>query len=546
MEDKTKLRGINQEIHSSSELSMTLRPAWRLSPWLFIPILYVMQAMPTTIVQEVFTITYKDLHVANATIVAWTSIIALPWALKLFWGPLVDLNFTKRRWTLGMELLITAALCCLAWGVMLPQYGGGHVQAGFRITLGLLLIMAIFSATHDIACDGLYILSLTKKQQAAYVGIQGSCYRLGRLLCVGGLVFLAGELEKRGVGNARSWMIVLAIAAVLYGLGTIYNFFMLPAPDIDAPAKQKPGEKRGDIARTIIVVSLGISIVLLIDGGIHLIGGFIFNAINPPGATGAAIKLPQWKQTPADMIHFAWLVGVGVALFIAMSLAMRKTMRGTVMAESFLTFVRQPGFWAIFLFVMFYRFGEAMVTKVLPLFLKDPVSHHGLNVSTADVGLIVGTAGVIGIIFGGIIGGLVVARLGLKKSFWPLAIAMHAPNLFFLFIALGYRSFANPAGWPNYFFHNWLLYLAAFVQEFGYGFGFAAYSLFLMNVAQRSHFQAAHYAFGTGLGALCIIAAGILSAVLVASVTYTWFFAAVCILTIPGMITLLIIPLGNE
>jgi PAT family beta-lactamase induction signal transducer AmpG len=206
--------------------------------------------------------------------------------------------------------------------------------------------------------------------------------------------------------------------------------------------------------------------------------------------------------------------------------------------------VRQPGFWGIMAFIMFYRFGEAMVTRVLPLFFLDPINKGGLGVSMLELGVI-NTAGIFGIIFGGIAGGLVVSRLGLRKSFWPLALAMYAPNIFYLIIAMGKDQFANPHGWPNLLFHNWILYVATFTHEFGYGIGLATYSLFLMNIAQRSVFRTAHYAFGTGLSALCILAAGIVSAILLASVNYVWFFIAVCALSVPGMITLLIIPMES-
>ncbi|HWB54548.1 MAG TPA: hypothetical protein VG722_10160, partial [Tepidisphaeraceae bacterium] len=342
---------------------------------------------------------------------------------------------------------------------------------------------------------------------------------------------------------ARSWMFVLLIAAGLYILGTMYNFFMLPRPTTDRPAVElERGENRRNIFRTGLIIILGVGIFLLLDSGVRLIGGSIFDLLNRNRA-GAPVILPDWRQSIADMRYWATMHQVGLGIFIISSLLIRKNLRGTVMATAFISFASQRRFWAIFLFIMFYRFGEAMVTRVLPLFLKDPISHGGLAVSTEDVGLIVGTAGVLGIIVGGLIGGWVVARIGLKKSIWPLAIAMHLPNIFYLLIAIANHKFADPNAWPNRFFHDWILYIAAFVHEFAYGFGFAAYSLFLMMIAQRREFKTAHYAFGTGLGALCGVAAGIVSAILLASVNYVWFFVAVCALTIPGMLTLLVIPL---
>jgi PAT family beta-lactamase induction signal transducer AmpG len=219
------------------------------------------------------------------------------------------------------------------------------------------------------------------------------------------------------------------------------------------------------------------------------------------------------------------------------------------MAQAFSSYVSQRGFIGILAFVLFYRFGEAMVTRVLPLFLKDSVEKGGLAISGKHAGLIVGGAGVIGIIIGGILGGIVVSRFGLRRSFWPLAICMHAPNLLYLAIAMGYQTSPDPSHWQNLVLTDWPLYVGAFVHEFGYGFGFAAYFVFLMDVAQRGNFKTAHYAFGTGLGALCGVLAGIVAAVLLASFTgprtYVAFFVAVCILTIPGMLTLLFIPMDE-
>jgi hypothetical protein len=132
----------------------------KINPAFFVPVLYVMQGMPVTTVQEMFVVTWKDLHVANPLIVSWLSILTLPWSFKLFWSPLIDINSTKRRWTVAMELLLTAAFIAIAWAITLPQYAGDAPQTGFFVALSLLFLMGCFSCTHDIACDGLYILSL--------------------------------------------------------------------------------------------------------------------------------------------------------------------------------------------------------------------------------------------------------------------------------------------------------------------------------------------------------------------------------------------------
>jgi PAT family beta-lactamase induction signal transducer AmpG len=536
------------------------------NPWLFVPVLYIMQAMPVTTVQEMFSFTWKDLGVANPLIVSWTAILGLPWTLKLFWSPLVDLNSTKRRWVVTMQALITFSFVALIWAVTLPQFSAGGPTAGFYITLVLLLLMGCLSSTHDIACDGLYILSLNKQQQAAWVGVQGTAYKLGRLLCVGALVYFAGKMhEDGGVGMSASWAVVFTIAAIMYGGGGIWNFFFLPRPPIDKPAVESaPGENRRDIFRTITVVAIGVCLYFLVASSIRILGDWIYNTVNA-GRPADHLILKDWSQ--GTQVEPVYLLGIpfgqhypvfkqylifaaSIIVLIPLFAAARRQLRGTAMAEAFGSYVRQRGFMGILAFVMFYRFGEAMVTRVLPLFLKDPIEKGGLAISTKHAGLIVGGAGVFGIILGGIIGGIVVSRWGLRRSFWPLAICMHAPNLLYLAIAMGYGTSPDPTHWQNLVLIDWPLYVAAFVHEFGYGFGFAAYFVFLMDVAQRGSFRTSHYAFGTGLGALCGVFAGITGAILLASFggrsTYVAFFTAVCILTIPGMLTLLFIPLQDE
>jgi PAT family beta-lactamase induction signal transducer AmpG len=548
-----------------TEQPVALNRSRKINPWLFVPVLYLMQGMPVTIVQETFTVTWKDLNVANPLIAAWTAILAIPWTLKLFWSPLVDLNSTKRRWTIAMQALLTLAFAALVFVVLLPQYRHDAPTWGFYITLGVLLLMGCLSSTHDIACDGLYIISLTRRQQALWVGVQGTCYKLGRWLCVGLLVMIAGKLEYRGFGLARSWSIVLIIAAAIYGAGAIYNWFFLPAPADDKPAvEQSPGERKRDIRRTATVVAIGICLYFVFASTIRIVGDWTYDAINLHRAAGQLV-LNDWSQgTTLQPVHFLgipigmhypvvrqyliWIVSIGI--LIPFILAARAQLRGTAMASSFGSYVNQRGFWAIFLFVMLYRFGESMVTRTLPLFLKDPISRGGLGISTFDVGIIVGTFGVFGIIFGGLLGGWVVSRMGLRRAFWPLAIAMHLPNALYLLIAIFYHPAPSSHYWIQSTVANWPLSAAAFVHEFGYGFGFAAYFVFLMDVAQRANFTTSHYAFGTGLGALCGVFAGIVSAILLASFhgpqTYVWFFTAVCILTIPGTLTLLFIPMDDR
>ena len=407
-------------------------------PWLFVPVLYVMQAIPSTLVREVSTLVYKDFGLPNATIAFWVSLLGLPWMLKLFWAPVVDFNLTRRRWVLAAQALICASLVGLAVAWRLPLF--------FPVSLAILFVLGLASATHDIALDGLYLLSLSQRQQAYFVGVQSASFRAGRLLCTGGLVFLAGILQRGGQSIIASWTAVFIAVAVLYGGGALYARFFVPRPACDVPVRCAP------------------------------------------------------EAAP---------------LLVA-----------------FTTFIRQRGILAVLAFVLFYRFGEAMVSMITPLFLRDAVAVGGMGLSVAEVGVINGVAGIVGIILGGIAGGGVVGRYGLRRSFVLMLISMNAPNLLYVWVAA-----AHPA--------TWWMYVVAFVDQFGYGFGFAGYSVYLMHVAQRGNFRTSHYAIATGLGALTIMLAGMLSGYLQSTLGYVGFFIAVCLCTIPAILTILIIPLDD-
>jgi PAT family beta-lactamase induction signal transducer AmpG len=156
------------------------------NPWFFVPLLYFLQAIPVSLVQDVTTIVYKDLGLQNESITRWTSIIALPWSLQLLLGPLVETTGTKRQWVVRCQTIITAALMVVPFALNLP--------GSFELSLGAFLACAIFSALCNTAMDGFYMLSMTQAAQAKFAGVQTTCYRLGSLFAKGLLVYIAGLL----------------------------------------------------------------------------------------------------------------------------------------------------------------------------------------------------------------------------------------------------------------------------------------------------------------------------------------------------------------
>lgn len=186
-------------------------------------------------------------------------------------------------------------------------------------------------------------------------------------------------------------------------------------------------------------------------------------------------------------------------------------------AESFVSFFRKDGILLALLFIFFYRAPEGMLTKIVPLFLNDPMHRGGLGLSPQDIGLVSGTVGLIGLIIGGILGGIVASQYGLKKMLWPMVCAITLPDLVYVYLASIQPESLIPIN------------VCVFFEQFGYGVGFTAYMLYLIYFCQGEH-QTSHYAICTGFMAASLMLPGMIAGWLQESVGYTWFFIIVTIL----------------
>ncbi|QLE57684.1 MFS transporter [Nostoc sp. TCL26-01] len=406
------------------------------SPGIFIPTLYFVAGIPYIIINTVSVIFYKKLEVDNTQIALWTSFLYLPWVIKMFWGPIVDIYSTKRNWILYTQLAMSCCLAIVAFCLQLPNF--------FFISLAALTIGAFISATYDIATDGFYLLALSPEQQAFFVGIRSVFYRLAIIFGSGILVVLAGQLEVYLDNIPLSWAIAIGFSAIILALLLMVHRLTLPFPDAD---QQK-----------------------------HL------------------------ENT--DKIPFLKIIS---------------------------SYFQQEKVTFIIAFILLYRFGEAMLVKMASLFLLDKPELGGLGLTTSEVGLVYGTFGVISLIGGGILGGLVIAKYGLKKCLFPMALALNLPNVFYV-----YMAYVQP---PLI-----LVYPLVSIEQFGYGFGLTAFSVYLMYTSQ-GEYKTSHFAISTGIMALGMMLPGIISGYLQNFLGYPLFFVLVCLLTIPGMVTLFFIPL---
>ena len=195
------------------------------TPWSWIPTLYFGQGIPYVVVMTISVIMYKKLGVSNTDIAYYTSWLYLPWVIKPLWSPLIDIFKTKRFWIVTLQMLIGASLAAVAFTIPLGSY--------FQWSLAVFWLMAFSSATHDIAADGYYMLALEQHQQAAFVGVRSTFYRIAMITGQGALVYLAGYLEMHAGSIATAWSITFFVLAGLFLSIAIYHRFVLPYPVID-------------------------------------------------------------------------------------------------------------------------------------------------------------------------------------------------------------------------------------------------------------------------------------------------------------------------
>jgi len=415
------------------------------TPWRWIPTLYFGQGLPYVVVMTLAVVMYKNLGVSNTEIALYTSWLYLPWVIKPLWSPLVDLLGTKRRWIVGLQFIIGASFAMVALTLPAPKV--------LQMTLAVFWLMAFASATHDIAADGFYMLSLSQNKQAAFVGVRSTFYRMAMIGGQGGLVYFAGWLQERTGNVVQAWTYVFWLMAALFTLLACYHFWALPKPAGDGPVPRSA----------------------------NFLGDF---------------------------------------------------------AKVFAAFFKKPEIVRILAFLLLYRFAEAQLLKLVTPFLLDPVSAGGLGLKTQDVGIAYGTVGIAALTVGGLLGGWVISRGGLKKLLWPLVLCMHVPNTIFIALAVWQPS------------SLWLVSAAVAVEQFGYGFGFTAYMVFMLMVAGGANGSAvhrtAHYALCTGFMALGMMLPGMWSGWLQEQLGYVNFFIWACVATIPSFVAAAFIRIPPE
>lgn len=221
------------------------------SPISWVPTLYFAMGMPFVVLNMVCVLMFKGLDVSDAQIALWTSIIMFPWTLKPLWSPLLEMYKTKKFFVIVTQIATGCIFGLVALALHLPDF--------FAVCIALLAVIALSGATHDVAADGVYMASLSKEDQARYIGWQGAFYNIAKIAATGGLVMLAGVLIKHFTGDVNTldaaaaavakrqgtvmaWTVIMAVIGVIMVLLGLYNAKFVPTDHRDASA-ERPGLK---------------------------------------------------------------------------------------------------------------------------------------------------------------------------------------------------------------------------------------------------------------------------------------------------------------
>ena len=396
------------------------------NPWAWIPTLYFAEGLPNIIVTGLSVVMYMQMGLSDAEVGLFTGWLALPWVIKPLWSPFIDLLKTKRWWVLAMQALIGASLAGIAFSIPTAFW--------FQATMCLFFLIAFCSATHDISADGFYMIELDDHNQAKYVGLRNTFYRLAIIFVNGMLVSLAGILQVMFRGQIRfTWALIFyGLAGLFIGLWLYHSRFM-PRPAEDVNTRRTVAEVTSELKNMFIT---------------------FFQKFDR---------------------------------------------RGTLI---------------VMLFLLFNRFPEALLNTMTKTFMLRHNYVGGLGLSPQEYGLANGTVGLIGLLLGGIIGGVLVSRDGMKRWLWPMVCAITLPDVVYIYLSYSLNS-------------NLIVVSSClFIEQFGYGLGFTVLTLYMLYYSQGKY-KTSHYSICTGISYLGLMLPGMLSGYIKDMVGYRVFFIIV-------------------
>ncbi len=413
-------------------------------PGAWVPTSYLAEGIPFAMVIWVAGTMFKDFGYSDTQITLNTAGIGIAWSLKPFWAAFLDMYRTKKFWVLSMEFFMAALLAVVALVLHLPNF--------FTIVIGALWVLAFASATQDICVDGVYITALDKKQQAAWIGIQGTSWNVGRIFAQAAVVAVAGTLKNAGYDPKTRWALALGLSSFVMAALGVYHFFILPT------------------------------------GSIH-----------------------QRPKGVAEVAETFW--------------------------EAVVAFLEKKNLVGMLIFVFLFRTGEGFLLVEAPLFIQASVKSGGLGLTLTQKALVDGTVSTGVSLVAGILGGLFVAKYGLKRSLLFLAICLNVPHLCYVIL--------SQAVSPDRPLSMYAIIALVSVEKFGYSFGFVGNMLYMMQQLAPGRHKMTHYAFATALMNLVLIPTQMASGPLADWLGYRSFFIFVLIASIPSIIAAWKAPFPN-
>lgn len=443
-------------------MSISLKP----NHWPWVISTNFAEGLPYAIITTLSVVMLNDMGLGNAEVTAWTSMLAIPWSIKALWSPWVGAGNLK-HWMWTMQVVLACCFMGVALGLLSAPAEAWTGGSWLAWVLGAFAVGAFASSTYDIACDGYYMQHLDQAGQSFFVGIRSTAYRLSMIFASGLLTTLVGVLANKAAKESN-----VEVNSTHLQIGWIF-------------------------------VMMGAAFIMLVFA----------------------------------LAHWRWLKGKGneecgkrkvesVVRKVERVMSNVESGKNNVANEyldALKTFVQKPGLWFILLFLLFYRLGEALLSKMTILFLKSPVAEGGLGLNNEEYGLIYGTVGVGALVVGGILGGMLVSRFGLKRSIIPLALALNLPDLLYVWM-----SVTQPD-------NRWLIGSMVGIEQLGYGLGFTAYMVYMLQSAQ-GRYATSHYAIITALMAIGMMIPASISGLMQEHMGYTAFFWTAVGCTIPGML----------
>lgn len=420
-----------------------------ISPWIWVPTLYFTEGIPYFLVNSISVMLFAKMGVPNDQLAFFTTLLYFPWFLKGLWSPFVDIIKTKRWWIVSMQTVLTAL--CIILTITLPQPDATTIatKATTVSTFHFTLILFIIAAFASATHD----------------------------IAADGYYMLAH--------SEKSQAAFVGIRSTFYRIASVFaqGVLVYIAGKIELATGNIPLSWQITLAIT--------SVIMLIVTIYH------------------SFCLPKTENDCPRIVN-------------------NKTDILRELKESFTSFFTKPGCGLAIAFMLLYRLSEGFLVKLCQPFLVDnqtivfrngqflgfeyqQIIGGGLGLSTDTVGLLYGTIGVVCLLAGGILGGIFIAKYGLKRSLWLMAAALTLPSFVYV-----YLSMAQPDS-------LWLIGTAVCFEQFGYGFGFTAYMMYMMYFSE-GEYKTSHYAICTAFMALSMMIPGFIAGSLELMVGYSTFF----------------------